>query len=120
MPVIFPGFSHFNETGNGLNAIPRLAGRFYWQQINNLLKLHVDMLYVAMFDEVDEGTAIYKMVPHRNALPIGANMIALDQDGVEVSSDWYLRITGQAGALLKSKATPATDLNQVPGLSGRR
>lgn len=44
-----------------LNAIPRLQGRFFWSQITAAKRAGADMLYVAMFDEVDEGTAIFKV-----------------------------------------------------------
>ncbi|MEM5788222.1 MAG: glycoside hydrolase family 71/99-like protein, partial [Syntrophobacteraceae bacterium] len=60
MPVIFPGFSWFNlQSRRGfteraiLNQIPRGCGNFLWHQIHTLLNARVDMLYAAMFDEVD-------------------------------------------------------------------
>lgn len=51
-----------------LNAIPRLQGRFFWSQITAAKRAGADMLYVAMFDEVDEGTAIFKVT---NDPPVG-------------------------------------------------
>lgn len=60
MPVVFPGFSWHNLTGENLDAIPRLKREFLWSQIIQAKRSGSDMLYVAMFDEVDEGTAIFK------------------------------------------------------------
>ena len=42
------------------NAIPRLRGSFLWSQFQADKRAGARMLYVAMFDEVDEGTAIFK------------------------------------------------------------
>ena len=45
-----------------LNPYPRFGGRFYWHQARNLLEAaNVTALYTAMFDEVDEGTAMFKL-----------------------------------------------------------
>ena len=33
MPVVFPGFSWYNENGGPLNQIPRNGGSFYWGQV---------------------------------------------------------------------------------------
>ena len=52
------------------------------------------MLYVAMFDEVDEGTAIFKCLKEDN-LPLNGNgkFVGIKND---VESDYYLWLTGQA------------------------
>jgi len=60
MPVVFPGFSWHNLRGDELASIPRLKGRFLWSQVVANKKAGANMLYIAMFDEVDEGTAIFK------------------------------------------------------------
>ena len=60
LPVVFPGFSWHNLKGTELGAIPRLKGAFLWSQFVEAKRSGCDMLYVAMFDEVDEGTAIFK------------------------------------------------------------
>ena len=50
---------------------------------------------IAMFDEVNEGTAIYKVVSRRNQAPNQGYWLALDGDGLTLPSDWYMRISGQ-------------------------
>jgi hypothetical protein len=58
------------------------------------------MIYSAMFDDIDEGTAIYKTV-HSDRLPVGASkFIPIDDD---IPTDHYLFLTGQAAKILKSK-----------------
>ena len=63
LPVIYPGFSWDNLTQKpaGSSLISRRKGKFFWEQLVALAHMHVDSVYVAMFDEVDEGTAIYKV-----------------------------------------------------------
>lgn len=58
-PLVFPGFSDKNMHPNN-QVYKRYGGDFYWQQIYKNLNKGAKMLYVAMFDEIDEGTAIYK------------------------------------------------------------
>jgi hypothetical protein len=122
MPVIFPGFSWANlmrvrhQPDKALfNQIPRRCGRFYWRQVYNALTAGASMLYGAMFDEVDEGTAMFKV--QRNAaespvegIPPGTAFVALDADGCQLPSDWYLRLTGAATAALHDGIRPLPDL----------
>ena len=63
LPAIYPGFSWDNLTQQppGTSKIPRLGGDFLWRQFYAAANLGVDMAYVGMFDEVDEGTAIFKV-----------------------------------------------------------
>ncbi len=63
MPVVFPGFSWHNLKRNAKeNQIPRLRGEFFWRQAYNAKMAGAKVLKIAMFDEVDEGTAILKVV----------------------------------------------------------
>jgi hypothetical protein len=88
-----------------LNQIPRQKGRFYWNLISAALDAKATMLYVAMFDEMDEGTAIFKCA---NDLPVGVRLC--DCEGMP--TDQYLWLTGEAGKMLRgeipfSKQLPA-------------
>ena len=59
MPVIFPGFSWHNlESSSPKNQIPRLKGEFLWKQAVNARSAGVRIWKIAMFDEVNEGTAM--------------------------------------------------------------
>ena len=103
MPVVFPGFSWYNENGGPLNQIPRNGGSFYWRQVFDDVHAGCNMIYNAMFDEVNEGTAMYKLVPTTAQLPAQGKFLALDCDGIPLNSDWYLRLANQAGRMLRGE-----------------
>jgi len=106
MPVIFPGFSWYNlrHGKSPFNQIPRLYGSFYWNQSFNVLDAGVKMVYIAMFDEIDEGTAMYKAAPTAAQRPAGEKFLSLDEDGVELPSDWYLQLAQATSNVLRGKA----------------
>ena len=101
MPVIFPGFSWFNLNGGPLNQIPRNGGTFYWRQAYNAKLSGCTMIYGAMFDEVDEGTAMYKLAPTTNEIPAQGSWVPLNIDGISLPSDWYLRLANEASKMLR-------------------
>jgi len=103
LPVVFPGFSWFNHTGEPINKIPRLKGRFLWSQFVAARRAGARMIYVAMFDEVDEGTAIFKVTDDP---PVGKGVQLLDNEGLP--SDHYLWLTGQGSRMLRGEI-PDTD-----------
>nr|WP_294897562.1 glycoside hydrolase family 71/99-like protein [uncultured Pedobacter sp.] len=111
VPCVYPGFSWHNlskvEFGgiHPVAQIPRQKGKFYWDLMSASISAGGKMLYVAMFDEMDEGTAIFKIA---NELP-QANFKMVDNEGMP--SDYYLWLTGQANEMLK-KQIPFT--NQIP------
>lgn len=71
------------------------------------------MMYAAMFDEVDEGTALFPVETSMDKLPFGANLIFLNQDGCALPDDWYLRITGKAAEFLRNQEAPPKQLEFV-------
>ena len=98
MPVVFPGFSWCNlkETNAG---IPRREGAFLWSQFAAARRAGASCVYVAMFDEVDEGTQIFKV---NNAPPAGEGFAYLSYGALP--SDHYLWLTGEATRLFRSPA----------------
>lgn len=105
MPVIFPGFSWHNLFSTSpSNLIPRNAGHFYWRQAYNAVAAGCTMVYGAMFDEVDEGTAMLKLAPTPAELPAQGTFVPLNVDGVNLPSDWYLRLAGAATRMLRGDA----------------
>jgi hypothetical protein len=103
MPVVFPGFSWHNLNGGPLNQIPRRGGDFYWHQVFNATAAGCTMIYCAMFDEMDEGTAMFKLAPTPAQLPAQGAFVPLDVDGVNLPSDWYLRLANEAGKMLRGE-----------------
>jgi hypothetical protein len=109
LPVIFPGFSWHNLSAlrgqkAKLDQIPRLGGRFLWSQAVAARAAGAKTLYVAMFDEIDEGTAIMKCGGPR---PVG-NFLDLS----DVPTDHYLWLSGQAGRMLRGEIPASSDLPQ--------
>lgn len=67
VPHCHPGASDLNmhpyyERGS------RERGNFFWHQLHNCIKRGCSAIYIAMFDEIDEGTAIYKCM-HKSEVP---------------------------------------------------
>ena len=61
MPTMWPGFSWHNlKDGNHpVNDIPRLGGDFMWKQAYKMISnTNIQTIWMALFDEMDEGTAI--------------------------------------------------------------
>ncbi len=104
LPVVYPGFSWHNMNPDApFNAIPRRGGRFYWRQVERALGAGATMLYGAMFDEVDEGTAMFKVASSRRDAPTDVAVVTLDVDGEPLPSDWYLRLAREAQKRLMKK-----------------
>jgi hypothetical protein len=109
LPVIFPGFSWRNlmktrGKDKRLNQIPRLKGQFLWSQAVAYKKAGAEMLYVAMFDEIDEGTAIFKCT---NDVPVGASGFVTYEG---LPSDHYLWLVGEVGKLLRNEIPASADM----------
>ena len=105
LPVVFPGFSWHNLNPEApLDQIPRLKGKFLWSQFVAAKSAGARMIYVAMFDEVDEGTAIFKCT---NQAPVGGNSF-LTYDNLP--SDHYLWLTGEGARLLRGERPTAAEV----------
>ena len=111
LPVVYPGFSWFNMYGRSFNEVPRLKGEFLWSQFVAAKRAGATMLYVAMFDEVDEGTAIFKCT---NEPPVGGESKFLTYEGLP--SDHYLWLAGEGARLLRGER-PVAD--QLPVRKGK-
>lgn len=94
VPLAFPGFSWKNLQGPGTQRIPRERGKFFWEQVAGAKWAGAKMLYIAMFDEMNEGTAIFKCAT-RSHLPLNGRgeFVGIDDD---LGSDYYLWLAGQA------------------------
>jgi len=96
VPLVFPGFSWGNLKNDYslYNQIPRFKGEFFWQQVAGAKMAGAESLYLAMFDEVDEGTAIFKCLNEGNLPLNGAGKFV----GIEpeLATDYYLWLAGKA------------------------
>jgi hypothetical protein len=93
-PCVLPG-------DNGQRA----HGDFMWRQFYNLVRAGAHGIYISMFDEYNEGNQIAKTAEDASMSPTGTSAIffTLDQDGTHCSSDYYLRLTGDGGKMLKGQ-----------------
>ncbi|NBD27021.1 sialate O-acetylesterase [Paenibacillus glycinis] len=109
LPVIFPGFAWSNLRA-GVNSPPneigRESGNFMWTQAALLREHGLRTSYIAMFDEYDEGTAIMKGAEDSYEIPKGEQYLYTQaSEGIWLSSDFYLRLTGAIADLNKREIT---------------
>lgn len=101
VPLAFPGFSWRNMNGPGARTIARNRGAFFWQQVAGAKAAGAEMLYIAMFDEMNEGTSIFKCATV-SQLPLhpGGVFAGIEDD---LGSDYYLWLAGQAAGWFHGK-----------------
>jgi hypothetical protein len=105
LPVIYPGFAWTNLMGPAAAraTAPRLGGAFFWRQFVTAAGLGMDMAYVAMFDEVDEGTAVFKVT---NRPPTQGRFATYEG----LPADWYLRLTGEGSKVIRGERRARPEL----------
>jgi hypothetical protein len=110
-PCVYPGFSWHNldraehHGHSPIDQTPRRQGRFYWGLLNGALEAKAQMLYVAMFDEIDEGTAIFKCAVKPPHVDLPAQL-----SGYDVPADHYLWLTGQAQRVLRGQIANSAEM----------
>ncbi len=98
MPVVYPGFSWHNARPDApLDRVHRRQGAMLWKLYYEAVRAGATMVYQAMFDELDEATAIFKCI----ADPPGGEGRFIDLEGV--ASDHYLKLVGEAGRMLRGE-----------------
>lgn len=112
-PCLYPGTSFYNSNHSKQNLIPRKHGDFMWFQFVTVRQADVPTAYIAMFDELNEATSIFKCARTKADQPEGKWFLPLDADGQQVSSDFYLRLTHDAARMLK-KQTPLQEHCPTP------
>ncbi|KAJ7223466.1 hypothetical protein GGX14DRAFT_658206 [Mycena pura] len=129
VPVVLPGGSGFNLSQGkwAFNGIKRNGGKFLWAQIFHAARLQgVTSMYGAMWDEYDEGTAFLPVVEKKRLLPESEKwpFLALDEDGYDLPSDWFMRVAGFAAEGLRGErrihdAFPSKELQDYWGTRPR-
>ena len=126
-PVAFPGFSWRNmqtkwekddkgnitgytlDGANKYDMIPRQGGKFLWYQMASYMEFGVKSIFIAMFDEIDEGTAIFKCA-HQDKTPVNINKFVPDGKFLSYDDDidtgYYMYLVGRMSQYLKSGEKP--------------
>lgn len=126
LPVVHPGFSWHNlsldyeeHPGSGeLNRTPREGGNFLWDEVNEVLSVSSKSVYIAMFDEIDEGTAMFKCAETINDVPAERDWVTLDIDGYDLPSDWYLRVASLTSNVVRGYEDNKSVLDDLPKPEG--
>lgn len=106
-PIAYAGYSY--RDSNKINFIKRNAGQFFKAQTDAFLQVQgATFYYIAMFDEVQEGTAIYKFAANQDESAAGRSFVTASIDGVDCPGDLYLKMAGQYTAAAKGGPTPPT------------
>jgi hypothetical protein len=94
-PVLYPGFSWNNlqRKPPETPGIPRLKGAFFRAQFQAVVENKISQAFVAMFDEVDEGTAIFKVT---NTPPTPGHFVTYEG----LPADFYLKLTGEGTRMI--------------------
>lgn len=102
VPLVFPGFSWGNlqKKPELYYQIPRLKGDFIWKQMSNAISAGAMSLYVAMFDEIDEGTAIFKSAREKDT-PLNGDKFSFVGIENDLPTDHYLWLTGESAKWIK-------------------
>jgi hypothetical protein len=108
-PCVLPG---------DVSARQRAHGDFMWRQFYNMVRVGAQGIYISMFDEFNEGNQIVKTAESQAFVPTNSGLLGLDEDGTACSSDYYLRLTGDGGRMLKRQIALTATRPTQPVVSG--
>ena len=121
LPHAWPGLSWNNlqKTVFPYQYTARGGGSFYWNKIYNAVSCGADQLFLGMFDEYDEGTAIMPMSDNPPDIynTGGTNTWGhyLDNEGLDPF--WYLRLSGAGREMINGQRNVSSSLPAASALS---
>jgi len=98
IPVLYPGFTWKNMNRYRKDAevyIDRRKGDFLWEQFVAAHNAGAETIMLGMFDEVDEGSAFFKISPEP---PTQAHFVGTDG----MPSDWWLQLVREARRIYRA------------------
>ncbi|KAI1451500.1 hypothetical protein F4805DRAFT_451247 [Annulohypoxylon moriforme] len=97
--VVWPGGSSSNANpSDPFDHFPRWNGTFYQKQLDGAVNLKPNFIFGAMFDEVNEGTAILPLLRNKE-LPTNQRFLGIDDD---MEPDAYVKMAGDAASKFAS------------------
>jgi hypothetical protein len=106
-PCVLPGDNSIRQ---------RAHGDLMWRMFYNAIRAGCQGVYISMYDEFNEGNQICKTAADSTMVPVGSTFLGLsNEDGTKCSSDYYLRIAGDGGKMLK-KQIALTSTRPTPPL----
>ncbi|NKB71864.1 MAG: T9SS type A sorting domain-containing protein [Candidatus Latescibacteria bacterium] len=99
-PTISPGIREKILHGNGYEQF-REGGYYFWDMARAAIEAGSKMLYLGMFDEIDEGTQYFKI---NNNPPFYSDELNFTDYGKD-PQDHYLWLAGEAGRALRGEFT---------------
>jgi hypothetical protein len=121
LPHAWPGFSWNNlkKTVFPYQYTARNGGSFYWTRLYNAVSCGADQIFLGMFDEYDEGTAIMPMSDnHPDIYDAGGTNTwghYLDNEGLDPF--WYLRLSAAGKEMLNGQRAVSSSLPSSNALS---
>jgi hypothetical protein len=116
LPHAWPGFSWNNlkMTVFPYQYTARNGGSFYWTRLYNAISCGADQIFLGMFDEYDEGTAIMPMSDNHPDIHTAWGHY-LDNEGRDPF--WYLRLSGAAREMLNGQRALTSTLPSESALT---
>ncbi|MEV7288164.1 xylosidase [Streptomyces sp. NPDC093252] len=96
----------------------RAHGDFMWRQFYNVVRAGSQGIYISMYDEYNEGNQIAKTAESQSWIPKDSGLLGLDEDGTACSADYYLRLTGDGGRMLKGQLAVTATRPTAPYVAG--
>lgn len=94
-------------------TVPRRMGNYLWEQFVAASRTgQIDGAFIAMFDEINEGTQITKVTNHP---PVQFPFLTYDG----ATSDYYLRLVGLGAKLLRT-STPVPEVIPISPFSEKK
>lgn len=101
---VFPGFSWSNLQKSNAGFSDRSGGQFYWNEMNAAVSAGSKRMFVGMFDEYNEGTAIMPMSDDSPVTQPYGHFV----NNQGHASNWWLQLSNSGKSMMLGK-TPVTN-----------